>query len=267
MKHEGKAMVLKVAIASAVLLMLAACVAPASAVDTFASYKETYVPVVNDNGARFDLFGNDTYYYIFSKSGGGFKAIHITNSTSDNDGDVYTGQSMLDTFYISDTSTDTQYHDDIILMFAVPSSANYSNLNLQLDVAGYQWTPTGDGTKPTLNNSNYNSSTLSEVFDNNDFLNGTSEWRPASLVDYPVYYSQNMSQYEQFKFMLIDLYAGSVNQTGLTDNGMVEVTYEITGYNGSAYFDAYAWNNQSKQGQGVSWTNRVVDTGSSGWAI
>ncbi|KUL01128.1 MAG: Nitroreductase [Methanomicrobiales archaeon 53_19] len=43
--------------------------------------------------------------------------------------------------------------------------------------------------------------------------------------------------------------------------------YNITGYDGAAYFDAYAWNNQSNQGQGVSWTNKVIGTGSSGWAI
>lgn len=259
---------MKVAMASAVLLLLAVCVAPVSALDdAFASYKQTYVPVANDNGARFDEFGNDTYYYNFSKSGGGLKAIHITSSTLDNDGDVYTGQSTSGTFYISDTSTDTQYHDDIILMFAVPSTANYSNLNLQLDVAGYQWTPTGDGSKPVLDSSYYNYTTLYETFTGVDFLSGTSEWRPSSLADYPVYFGQNMSLNEQFKFMFIDLYAGSVNDANLDPIGMVEVTYEITGYTGSAYFDAYAWNNQSNQGQGVSWTNKVVGTGSSGWAI
>jgi len=268
MSIERREMVMKVAMASAVLLLLATCVAPVSALDdAFASYKQTYIPVVNDNGARFDIFQNDTYYYNFSKSGGGLKAIHITNSTSDNDGDVYTGQSTSGTFYISDTSTDTQYHDDIILMFAVPSTANYSNLNLQLNVAGYQWTPTVDGKKPVLGFGNYNQFALSEAFTGADFLNGTSEWRPASLAEYPVYYGQNMSLNDQFKFMFIDLYAGSVNQTGLMDNGMVKVTYGITAYTGSAYFDAYAWNNQSKQGQGVSWTNPVVGTGSSGWAI
>jgi len=181
---------------------------------------------------------------------------------------VYTGQSMSGTLYVSDTSTDTQYHDDVILMLAVPAEDNdYSSLNLHLNISGYQWTPTGDGSKPVLTSSNYNATTLDETFTSADFLPGTSEWRPSSLADYPVYYGQNMSLDEQFKFMFIDLYAGSVNQTGLTDNGMVKVMYNITGYDGAAYFDAYAWNNQSNQGQGVSWTNKVIGTGSSGWAI
>lgn len=268
MENEGRARALKVAMVSAVLLMCAVCVMPVSAADdAFASYKQTYVPVANDDGARFDVFGDETYYYNFSKSGGGLNAIHITDSTSDNDGDVYTGQSASGTFYISDTSKDTQYHDDVILMFAVPSEEDCSNLNLKLDVAGYQWSPTDDGTKPTLSNSDYKSSTLSEAFTGTDFLPGTSEWRPASLAEYPVYYGQDMTLDERFKFMFIDLYAGSVNQAGLTDNGMVKVTYDLTGYDGDAYFDAYAWNDQSKQGQGVSWTNKIIDTGSSGWGI
>jgi len=267
MENKKKATVLKVALASAVLLMLAACIAPVSAVDTFTSNNQTYVTVANDDHVRFNVTGNNTYYYNFSKAGGGLKAIHITNNTSDNDGSVYTGQSMSDTLYISDTSTDTQYHDDVILMLAVPSTANYSGLNLHLDVSGYQWAPTGDGSKPDLDESNYNATTLDETFTSADFLLNTCEWRPSSLADYPVYYGQNMSLDEQFKFMFIDLYAGSVYQTDLNDNGMVKVIYNITGYSGAAYFDAYAWNNQSNQGQGVSWTNKVIGTGSSGWAI
>lgn len=260
-------MVLKVAMASAVLLMLAACVAPVSADnDAFPSYQHIYLTVANDNGVRFNEVGNNTYYYNFSKAGGGLKAIHITNDSADKMGDVYTDQAAEDTLYVSETSKDTHYHDDVILMFAVPSSADTSNLNLQIDAAGYQWDPTADGSEPV--NPNYNGSTLSETFTNGDFLSGTSAWRPSSLVDYPVYYGQNVSLNDQFKFMLIDLNAGSLNQTGLMYNdGAVEVDYDLTGYTGDAYFDAYAWSNQSTQGQGVSWTNKLVDSGSSGWAI
>lgn len=268
MKNRKKVMVMKATMTLAVLLMLAACVAPVSADnDAFPSYQHIYLPVANDNGVRFNDVGNNTYYYNFSKSGGGLKAIHITNSTSDLDGDVYTDQATPGTLYVSDTSTDTQYHDDVILMFAVPSSANYSNLSLQINAAGYQWTPTADGSKPTLSRYDYNSAALSETFTSADFLNGTSAWRPSSLADYPVYYGQNMSLNDQFKFMFIDLYAGSVNDTSLYPSGMVQVDYTITGYSGNAYFDTYAWNNQSNQGQGVSWTNKLIGTGSSGWAI
>ena len=75
--------------------------------------------------------------------------------------------------------------------------------------------------------------------------------RPAPLDDYPIYFDQDMDLDEQFKIMLIDLYAGSVNQTNLRDSGTV-VDYDLTGYEGAAYFDVYAWNNQSAIGQGIS---------------
>lgn len=254
--------------ASAILLILAVCIVPVSAVDdVFMDNNKTYAPVANDAGARFDIFWNDTYYFNFSKPTGGLNAIHITDSPSSLNGAVYTGQLDSGTFYISDTSTDTQYHDDVILLFAVPSTAGYSTLSLDVEVNGYQWTPTGDGSKPNLDYDDDYYRTLTETFNSTDFLSGTSAWRPAPLDDYPIYYGQNMGANDQFKIMLIDLYAGSVNQTGLQDSGTVKVDYYLTGYEGAAYFDAYAWNNQSAQAQGISWTNRIIGTGSSGWAI
>jgi hypothetical protein len=269
MQNNGKTMRLGAMAASAILLMLAVCIVPVSAVDdVFTDNNKTYAAVANDAGARFDIFGNDTYYFNFSKPTGGLNAIHITDSPSSLNGAVYTGQSASGTFYISDTSTDTQYHDDVILLFAVPDGVDCSNLNLLVNASGYQWPPTGDGSKPVLDYDNdYNYSTLSETFVSTDFLSGTSAWRPAPLDDYPIYYDQDMDLDDQFKIMLIDLYAGSVNQTGLQDSGTVKVDYYLTGYEGAAYFDAYAWNNQSAQGQGISWTNRIIGSGSSGWEI
>lgn len=268
MQNNGKTMKLGAMTASAILLMLAVCIVPVSAADdVFTDNNQTYAAVANYEGARFDIFGNNTYYFNFSKPTGGLNAIHITDSPSSLDGGVYTNRPASGTLYISDTSTDTQYHDDVILLFAVPSDAAYSNLNLLVNVSGYQWTPTGSGSKPVLGGGNYHDLTLSETFVSSDFLSGTSSWRPAPLDNYPIYFDQDMDLDEQFKIMLIDLYAGSVNQTGLQDSGTVRVNYNLTGYEGAAYFDVYAWNNQSAQGQGISWTNRIIGAGSSGWAI
>jgi len=268
MQSNGKTMRFGGMTASAILLMLAVCIVPVSADnDVFTDNNMTYAAVANDNGARFDILEDETYYFNFSKPTGGLNAIHITDSPSSLNGAVYTNRPASGTLYISDTSTDTQYHDDVILLFAVPSGATYSNLNLLVNVSGYQWPPTGDGSKPDLNQNFYHASALSETFVSTDFLSGTSAWRPAPLDDYPIYYGQNMGANDQFKIMLIDLYAGSVNQTGLQDSGTVKVDYYLTGYEGAAYFDAYAWNNQSAQAQGISWTNRIIGTGSSGWAI
>jgi len=75
------------------------------------------------------------------------------------------------------------------------------------------------------------------------------------------------------KMMLIDLNLGVIgNQTkksgsgtkatyykNLTDFGMVNISYDISSLdqNVKVAFNVYAYNNQTVQGQGVNWLNRV----------
>lgn len=263
MERKKRTVMSGIVIASAVFLMLSICIVPASA-GTFSSYKQIYVPVENDAGARFDIYNDDTYYYIFTKSGGGLKAIHISDDYTNQDGAVYTNKGYSGTLYITDTSTDVQYHDNGILMFAIPYM-DYLNasetLELTITASGYNWIPTGDGLKPS-NPGSYQTDFFSETFDIGDFLPDTSEWRPSSSAEYPVYYGQNMANDEEFKFMFIDLYLGTLNDTALTNYGAIMVNYTISDYEGDAAFDAYAYRNQSNQGQGVSWTNKLIGTGS-----
>ncbi|QSZ67082.1 hypothetical protein RJ40_06015 [Methanofollis aquaemaris] len=272
MKNEGKAMVLKVAMASAVVLMLAACVAPASAVD-FADNNQTYIEMAN--GAFYDPHGDDTYYFNFSKPGGGLKAIHITNSITNKNGAVYANQNLNGTFYISDTSKDPGCSDSAILMFGVPGAANTTNLALSITASGYNWTLTPTIMFPPSGSLTHYSNVSIGTFGNGHFLkNGRDlvncKWRPYFDEDYPMYYGQNMTNTsDTYKVMFIDTGLGTLNATGLnlTDNGMIKVDYGVTGYNGNALFDIYTWCNQSKQGKSVSWTNRITGTGSSGWTI
>ncbi len=274
MESKKKTILSKIVIASAAFLMLSMCIVPASAA-TFSNYKQIYVPVENDAGARFDIYNDDTYYYIFTKSGGGLNSIHISDDYSNQDGAVYTNKGTSGTFYITDTSTDEQYHDNAVLMFAIPYMDFYnasSRMSVTVTASGYSWTPTGEGDKPDQGDITYQSSAVSETFYKTDFLSDTSEWRPSSSADYPVYHGQDMSANEEFKFMLIDLYSGTLNESGyappLEFNGSVRVQYTISNYDGDAVFDAYAYNNQSKRGQGISWTNRLSDvSGNSGWTI
>lgn len=55
-------------------------------------------------------------------------------------------------------------------------------------------------------------------------------------------------------------YLGTLNESAYTPplnyNGSVRVDYTVSDYEGDAVFDVYAFNNQSKQGKGVSWTNK-----------
>ncbi|WP_067048418.1 hypothetical protein [Methanofollis ethanolicus] len=270
MKNGKKATVLKVAMALAVLLMLAACIAPVSAV-LFADNNQTYIEMAN--GAFYDPHGNDTYYFNFSKAGGGLKAIHITNSTTNSAGAVYTNQGLNGTFYISDTSKDPGCSDSAILMFGVPGGADTTNLALNITASGYNWTLTPTIMYPP--SVTYYSNVDIGTFGNSEFLTDDDDylidctWRPYFDENYPMYYGQNMTNTsDTYKVMFLDTGLGTLKyNTSLTNNGMIKIDYGITGYNGRALFDIYTWCNQSNQGKSVSWTNRVTDTGSNGWTI
>lgn len=271
MKNRKTPMVLKVAMASAVLLMLAACVAPVSAAE-FVENNQTYIEMAN--GAFYNPYGDDTYYFNFSKAGGGLKAIHITNSTTNSAGAVYTNQGLNGTFYISDTSKDPGCSDSAILMFGVPGGADTTNLALSITASGYNWTLTPTIMYPS-SVTRYNDVDIGTFGDSN-FLENDLEleqvdctWRPYFDENYPMYYGQDMTNTsDTYKVMFIDTGLGTLKyNTSLIDNGMVKIDYGITGYSGRALFDIYTWCNQSNQGQSVSWTNRVTDTGSNGWTI
>ena len=47
----------------------------------------------------------------------------------------------------------------------------------------------------------------------------------------------------------------------------MKVEYTITGLTTTAAFNVYGWTGAANQGQGISWTNRVQDSGSSGYSV
>lgn len=64
--------------------------------ETIPSSKHVYVRIANEDGARFDLYGNDTYYIKFD--GGGLNALHITTNPLDTFGQVTTTRAGNGTF-------------------------------------------------------------------------------------------------------------------------------------------------------------------------
>ena len=77
---------------------------------------------------------------------------------------------------------------------------------------------------------------------------------------------------DPFNLMFIDLKAGVIgtstpNYTYLENNGMVKVDYTIYNPPGFLAFNVYGWCNESNQGQGISWTNRVDGTLSSSSSV
>jgi hypothetical protein len=258
------------AMVAVALMMLAITVAPAAALTTL-PYKNCFISVENDAGVRFNLDGatyngpDKTYYMKFG--GGGLNALHITDSPSLPYGQVTSSTSSSGTFYVSDTGG-RGYDDDIILMFATNSSDN--DFTLAINSSGYQWTPTGDGSIPVLNPVNdYVAGALSDTFTNANFTYGYQINKPSSVMVYPIFYGQNMSDTNNtFRFMFIDLNVGALGvNSSFEGNGMAKVDYTLSNFNGFCAFNAYAWCNQSNQGQGISWTNRVADAGSSGYTV
>lgn len=254
-------------IATGLVVMMVLCVMPASALITV-PYKHSFVEVANEYGPLYDLDGavygagnNGTYYMKFD--GGGLNALHITTSTGSPNGQVTNSTSAIGKFYVSDTGG-RGYDDDIILMFATNATLS-SDFSIKINASGYQWEATG--LEPT--SYAYQAGTLIETFGKDDFAYGPQIYKPSSVSNYPIFHGQDMTDTENtFQIMFIDLNVGvlGLNST-LEGCGMAQVDYEIGNFTGFGAFNAYAWCLDSNQGQGISWTNRVEGTGSSGYTV
>ncbi|WP_214040943.1 nitroreductase [Methanoculleus sp.] len=254
-------------IAAGLIVMMVLCVIPASAL-TVLPYKHSFINVSNEAGPLYDLDGavygtgnNGTYYMKFD--GGGLNALHITTNTSSPNGQVTNSTSATGTFYVSDTGG-RGYDDDIILMFATNASLS-NDFSIEINASGYQW----EATESAPTSYDYQAGALQETFGQGDFAYGPQIYKPSSVSNYPIFYGQDMGDTDNtFQIMFIDLNVGllGLNST-LEGNGMAQVDYEIGNFTGFGAFDAYAWCLNSNQEQGISWTNAVVGTGSSGYTV
>jgi parallel beta-helix repeat protein len=259
------------------VMLLVAClllslVTGSVSADPLPDYHLIYIHVANDAGARFDVYGNDTYYIKFD--GGaqrGLNALHLTTDPAVPYGQVTSTTNQSGVFYIYDTGG-RGFDDDEILMLAVNGTIP-KDFRIHLKSSGYQWTPTPVVNQiPTADEIHYVEGALNETFTANDFIYGPQIWKPAGLADYPIYYGQDMDDTTNtFSIMFIDLHAGTLGLlsglTGLIDAGAVKVEYSIENLDTVAAFNDYPWCNQAYQGQGISWTNQVVGEGSSGYCV
>lgn len=256
-----------------------------SAYTSIPTYKNVNLTVANDDGARFDIFGNDKYNFFSSSqsSGQGLNALHITDDVNNPDGTITNTSNTSGTFYLSDTGG-RGWDDDGILMIAVNGSmGSLSNLSIHINSSGYQWTPVTTGTYPAYNNTTYASSRLSETFTESDFASDVkgynSTWKPCPSVNYAIYDGQNVTtdtnNNNTFHIIFVDLNAGIIGENtksqsdwnshlnDIHNQGMIKVTYSVNGLptNSLLSFNAYAFCNSSNQGQGIRWTNSVNTAG------
>jgi hypothetical protein len=289
----------------AVLLFVALAVMPVAAADviytnTAQQYHKVYVPVANPD-AWFPYSGptNDYYYINLTNATGGMNAIHITNSTTNMAGTCYKypDAGTSGTFFVGDTGG-RGGQDDVILLVAVNSTdpTVLGNFSIDITASGYQWTPSADGTVPNgINDTNWITLVDAMSFNSTNYLKNATygnplfqEWKFAPTADYPIYCGQTMGgNANLFKLIAIDTDVGTINGTwyyntyGTTlthDNGLANITFTITSpspFNTTTTkvaFNVYAYNNQTVQGQGINWINKVYKSGgstsgTSGWLV
>ncbi len=270
----------------AVILFVAIAVLPVAAA-TLPGYRHIFIKP--ENGIRFDKIGNETYY--FKLEGAGTNALHITNDPRNaTSGQITTTTSTNGTFWLSDTGG-RGFDDDAILLIAVNGTPG-SNFHIHITSSGYNWTPTGVINQiPDIGAIAYNASAVNNAeFDTGNYLddgNDPSEeiiqaWKPSTSSDYPIFSGEDVSNsgLNDFRLIPVDLKVGIIGTgtnvsyySSLTDWGAAKVDYSIEDL-GSAFvvFNGYAYTNQSNQGQGVSWTNKVnaygqSSSGASGWLV
>ena len=266
------------------LFLAAAIVLPAVADDT--STLLGVIPSVSDIGNL--AFANRPagyYYFKFNQEGGGgLNALHIASSSSDlpNYGDVSTTTSQSGTFFITDTGG-RGYQDRAILLVGV-KGAIPDDFEIHIRSSGYYWEPTGvQDTAPVLSQVTYVDGAIDDTFTKTDFVYGSQTWKPAGNnepSEYPLYYGQDTSDTTNlFKLMFVDLKAGplgpnskwgregEIDASTLNDYGAVKVEYSLNNLDTVAVFNVYAWNDNTTQGHGISWANRVVGTGCSGYTV
>ncbi len=237
--------------------------------ETIPGAKHVYVRIANEDGARFDLFGNDTYYIKFD--GGGLNALHITTNPLEVFGQVTRTRAANGTFYVSD-SGGRGFFDDLVLLVAVREPVP-DDFAVRLRSSGYTWTPTAElNNPPGATALSFHDPALDETFTASDFRYQPQSWKPSGPENYPVMEGVDpISGGSTFRFLFVDLNVGALGLNSdlpaLKYNGTAKVEYTLANTSSPVSFNVYGWNNQSNQGQGISWTNRVSDTGSSGYIV
>ncbi|MFA5415034.1 MAG: PKD domain-containing protein, partial [Methanoregula sp.] len=235
------------------------------------NYNNIFFSVANDAGAKYNAYGNNTYYVSFKGANSGLNALHISTDPSVINGQVTVTGNLNGTF--TATSNDAKgFQDDVILMVAVNGTIP-DNFRLSVKADGYNWTPNPVRNQPpSPDNVTYQPGALNETFTKSDFCYGPQIWKPsANGYTYPIYSGQDMNATENtFQMMFIDLNAGVLNKSaGLENQGAVRINYSIHNLGSAAVFNVYAYTKNAANGNNiVAWTNALVsDKPMSGYMV
>jgi PKD repeat protein len=234
-------------------------------------YNYIFVRVANDDGVKYNAFGNDTYNIRFEGVNRGLNALHISTDPAVNFGQVTVTDSQSGTFYATD-SGGKGYEDEVILLVAVNGTIP-DDFSLRITSDGYTWTPNPVSNQPpSLDNVTYQPVALDETFTKEDFIYGPQTWKPTgNEVDYPIYAGQDLTDTNNtFHLMFIDLNAGVLRpNTDLENQGAVQINYTFANLDSFAAFSVYAYCQISNNGDDmVAWSNALTpDKAMSGYSV
>jgi PKD repeat protein len=239
---------------------MAVCITVPATATIIPNHYHNYLQVANDEGPRFDIYNNGTYYQ--GQDNGGFNAVWLTQNLATVQGQKITTSNTSGTFYMMDTGG-RGWEDDGLVMLAVNGTIP-DDFKVHIRTSGYTWTPISKKLRPTIDQITYVDGALDETFTKDDLIYGPQLWRPAGAVNYPIYDGQNMTDTNNtFRIMFIDLRAGIIgsNTTAgsppLQNNGGIRVDYSFENLTTFAAFDIYGYCKDSNAGEGISWTNAV----------
>ncbi|WP_292393573.1 NosD domain-containing protein [Methanoculleus sp. UBA303] len=218
------------------------------------NHRNVHVQVANSKGARFDNFGNGTYFI----GSAGLKAMHVTTDPEEAYGQVTDSPDQSGTIYLT-TTGGRGSNDGVILLLAVNGTIP-DDFAVHIKSSGYRWEP------DSIENAEFVEGALDETFTRDKFIYGPQIWRPAPSADYPFFYGQDMSDTENiFQFMFIDLNVGHIKgKADMTYRGATRVDYSFENLETFAAFDVYGYSHSANS---AGWTNPVVGAGSSGYTV
>lgn len=268
--------------AACLLIILGGCaVGPVTAAPLW-NNRHVFIGVANDAGVKYDWdgarygAGNNNTYYI-KADGGGLNELHITNNHSVPYGQVTTTTDPSGTFYLSNTGG-RGYDDDIILLLGVKGTIP-DDFAVRIRSSGYNWTPAPPGVYTPAPPAVYNyiDGAVNETFTKADLVYGPQIWKPGpgilGCMTLPLFDGQDMGDTANtFRLMFIDLKVGNLYPAkfpgvSLSNDGAARVEYEFTNLTTFAAFNGYGWCSAANQDQGISWTNRLSETGASGYTV
>jgi len=249
------------------------------------NYRGINIRVANDEGVKYDIpdgvtnypstvpytYVPNTYFVNFGSTSGGLNPLHISTSPSTTSGQLTTTTNQSSTFYLTFTGGQKTMNNGI-LMLAVNGSIP-DDFAVHMRTSGYNWTlssPSTGNTPDLPSVYNYVDGAVDQTFTKSDFIYGPQTWKPYGSANYPIYYGQDMSNTaDTFRIMFIDTRVGALQNTALTDGGMIKVEYSFTNLTSNAVFNDFGWYSNSNHGTGIIMTNDVTTggTSSSGYTV